>query len=148
MSHNKGFSLTEVLVTVGVFSILLGIGTISFSTIRMSSQLDLVAGEVRAELLRVQSEAINNIESGVYFEPGRFVYFTGGSYIEGATDNVENALPADVSITSITFDEGIAQFDPVTGYLENFTDPAQVVLSGGGETHTVFVNEWGMVAIE
>ncbi|MBI4137612.1 prepilin-type N-terminal cleavage/methylation domain-containing protein [Candidatus Roizmanbacteria bacterium] len=144
----SGYTLTELLVTLGVLTILLGIGTLSFTTLRFRNELDLVASQVRAELLRAQSEAINTIDSGVYFEPDRFVYFQGTSYTEGAPENEQTDLPSAVSIISITFTDSTATFDPVTGYLENFSDPAQVVLSGGGETHTVSVNEWGTIAIE
>ena len=143
-----GYSLTELLVTLGVLSILLGIGTLSFTTLRFRNQLSLVVAEVRAELLRAQSEAINTIDSGVYFESDRFVYFRGNSYVEGAPENEQTDIPSNMSITSITFTDGIATFDPVTGYLENFSDPAHVVLSGGAETRTVLVNEWGLIAIE
>ena len=144
----SGYTLTELLVTLGVLTILLGIGTLSFTTLRLKNELDLIAAEVRAGLLRAQSEAINNIDSGVYFETGRFVYFKGDAYMEGAPDNEETDLPPAVSISSITFTDNIATFDSVNGYLENFSSPAQVVLSGGAETHTISVNEWGLIAIE
>jgi prepilin-type N-terminal cleavage/methylation domain-containing protein len=147
MLYEKGYSLVELLVTIGVMSILLGIGTLGFTTIRIQSQIDLVAAEVRSEILRVQSEAKNGIHSGVHFEPSRYVYFVGDTYVEGSPENEENTFFSNVSFTSITFTDNMVMFDPVTGYLTNFADPSQAVISGSGATHAVSVNQWGTVAI-
>ena len=143
----QAFTLIELLLTIGVFSVLAGIGTAGFTSIRAYNQTDLVAAQIRSELLRVRSEALNDIDSGVYFESQRFVYFPGTSYVEEAVGNEETAIPNKLSLSTITFTDNTAIFDHIDGYLENYADPSHVVIQGQEGIHTVSVNEWGVIKI-
>jgi prepilin-type N-terminal cleavage/methylation domain-containing protein len=145
---NKAFSLIELLVVMGMMTVLVSIGGLSLAAVRTGSQLDLIASEVRSELLRVQAEIGNGNPSGVYFEGNRFVYFEGDTYTEGAATNEETILPTSMTFSSIDIPNSIVKFDNVTGNPINYVYPYQVVLSGsGGEEYIVSVNEWGVVEI-
>lgn len=149
VSWSKGFSLVELMVVLGMMSILLSIGGLSLANIRSDSQLDLIASQVKSELLRVQARTANNIPSGVYFEADRFVYFEGPDYVEGAITNEVTNMSSSISISNITFVDSIARFNKLTGYPESYADPSGVVIqeTGSGKTRTIGVNEWGVVDI-
>lgn len=147
---NKGYTLVELLLVMGIMTILLSIGSLSFAGIRNANQLDFIAAEVRSELMRAQTRSANGNPSGVYFEAGRFVYFEGNSYSEGAVGNQEYTMPSGLSLASITFVGQTAQFDQVTGQLLTFVDPSQVTVMYGasGVFRTVSVNRWGVVEVQ
>lgn len=146
---NNGYTLVELLLVMGIMSILLSVGGLAFAGIRNTSHIDYIAAEVRGELMRAQSRSANGNPAGVYFEPGRYVYFEGSSYSEGATGNEEYVLPSNTSFTSITFDANTAQFISTTGQLQTFSDPSAVIISlgGSGPTRTISVNRWGVVDV-
>ena len=147
---HKGYTLVELLLTIGVLGILLSIGGLAFAGIRNSNSIDSVAAEIRGELMRAQTRSLNGNPAGVYFEPTRYVYFEGAAYGEGDPGNEEHALSSQMSLASITFDSSTAQFDPLTGYLQVFTDSSRVVVQSwaSGPTRTISVNRWGVVDVQ
>jgi prepilin-type N-terminal cleavage/methylation domain-containing protein len=142
----KGFSLVELLVVVGMMAILLSIGGLSLSYVRTGSHVDLVASEIRSEIMRSQAETSNGHPSGVYFETNRYVYFEGTTYTEGAITNEENILPASLTLSDISLPSNTILFNNTTGNPLNFTSPFQVTLSGDGD-RVISVNEWGVVEV-
>jgi prepilin-type N-terminal cleavage/methylation domain-containing protein len=132
--RQKGFSLVELLVVLGMMTVLLSIGGLSFANIR----------------LRSRARTSNGIPSGVYFESGRFVYFEDTAYTEGDPDNDETTLPSSHTFSSITLSGNTAQFDHITGNLEDYTDPSEIVLTDiqTGQSKTISINKWGMIAIQ
>ena len=144
----KGFTLVELLVVMGMSMILLSIGGLSLAAVRSGSQIDLIASEVRSEMMRVQSETGNGFPSGMYFETDRYVYFEGASYTEGALTNEESTLPSGVTFSEIVFPSATVQFDNVTGNPLNFVSPYQVVVTDGSSSRTVSVNAWGVIEID
>ena len=144
----RGFSLVELLVVMGMMTILLSIGGLSLAAIRTGSQLDLIASEVRGEIMRVQAETINGYPSGVYFEGDRYVYFAGTSFTEGAPTNEESTLPGSLSFSDISLPDNTILFDSVTGNPAGFVSPYHVTVSDeSGEDRTVAVNAWGVVEV-
>lgn len=147
-TKQRGFSLVELLVVVGMSAILLSIGGLSLAAVRTGSQLDLIASEIRSEIMRVQAETSNGRPSGVYFENDRYVYFEGSGYTEGAPTNEESTLPTNLTFSDISFPGGIVQFNNVTGNPLNYANPFSVTLTNDyAEDRTIGVNEWGVVEV-
>ena len=71
----KGVSLVEFLVAIGIISILFTIGWLALPRWRTESELGLWASEIKVSLYQAQSQTVNGIPSGVYFETNRFVLF-------------------------------------------------------------------------
>ena len=145
---NKGFSLVELLVVMGMMTILLSIGGLSLAAVRTGSQLDLIASEVRSEIMRVQAETVNGYPSGIYFESGRYVYFQGTSYTEGAPTNEESTLSGSLTF-AISLPNDTVLFNSVTGNPSPFSSPYQVTISdASSEDRNIAVNAWGVVEVQ
>ena len=59
-------------------------------------------------------------------------------------------LPGGLSISAINFSGSILRFVPVSGYVDGFTLPSNVIIteSGTGKTRTIAVNELGVVKVQ
>ncbi|MBU2591976.1 MAG: prepilin-type N-terminal cleavage/methylation domain-containing protein [Patescibacteria group bacterium] len=149
MKRNKGIALTELLVVMSIMAILFAIGAMSLSSLERESHLDLVASEIKTSVYRAQSQTVNGIASGLYFENNRFVFFRGESFVEGDPGNWETALPASVQLTEINLFQGTLTFIKPTGYVNNYVSPAGVTLveTGTGKTRLITVNRLGLVQI-
>ena len=147
---NKGVTLPELLITMGIATILFAIGGVAFANLHSESQLDLFASEVKNVMHKAQARSLNNVPSGVYFESGRFAYFEGATFIEGNPLNEVVLLPGGLSISAINFSGSILRFVPVSGYVDGFTLPSNVIIteSGTGKTRTIAVNELGVVKVQ
>lgn len=145
-----GYTIIELLMVVALIAILASMGGVAFGSMRIRNQLNLSTEQVRTELLRARSREANGIEAGVYFESDRFVYFESASYSEGASGNLQTTLPGSITLSEITFVNDIATFDPLTGELENWSDPSRVVVTDvtTGKSKTVSVNQWGLVEVD
>lgn len=146
----RGVSLVELLVAIGIISILFTIGWLALPRRRTESELDLWATEIKVALYQAQSQTVNGIPSGVYFETNRFVLFKGSYFIESDPKNQENQLPANLNIASINLPSSTTAFEAVTGYVKNFVDPANVTLQdqNTGRMRIISINRVGMVEIE
>lgn len=146
----RGVSLVELLVAIGIISILFTVGWLALPRWRTESELDLWASEAKVSLYQAQSQTVNGIPSGVYFETGRFVLFQGDAFVEGNPKNQENQLPASLNIISISLPDSTVTFEKVTGYVKNFSDPANLTLQdqNTGRMRIISINEVGMAEVE
>lgn len=90
-SHQKGFTLLEILLSITILAVMGSIGSISFSSFRRDRQLELAASDITYMLRRAQSSAIAQENSngwGVHFHntasgADTFSTFYGDSYATG-----------------------------------------------------------------
>ena len=145
-----GVTLVELLVSLGIITVLATIGWLSLPNLEKESQLDLYASEVKFALYQTQSQTVNGLPCGVHFEPNRFVLFEGEAFAEGNPKNQEKILPTGLSLTSINLPNQSITFEKVTGLVKNFLAPTKLTLTDQqtGKTRLIIINRVGMVEIE
>lgn len=148
--QNKGVTLIELLLVMGLITMLFTIGGLSLSSLEKESQLDLLASEIKTSLLTAQSRTLNGMPAGVYFETEKFVLFSGDQFVNGNPENEVTDLPKGVVLTSNNFPSQTVTFVKITGYINNFSPPESVTLleEGTGKTRKVLLNRLGVVNIQ
>lgn len=146
----KGVTLVELLVVIGIISILFAIGWVSLPNIERESNLDAWATEIKDTLYQAQAQTINGTPSGVYFEAARFVLFEGDIFVEGNPANQQTNLTPNLQIASINLTNSTITFEGVTGYVKNFLAPANLTLQDQptGKTRLININRLGVVEVE
>lgn len=139
---NRGFSLVEVIVVLGVFALLAGISTATYSQFKTKSNLDIAVGSVveamrhaKANAEQVQGDA----KWGVEVLSNQIVVFKGSSY--GTRDtSADQTLNLPGGITA----SGLAEivFEKVTGTTATV---GTVTLSGSDGSKNISINEKGTI---
>lgn len=150
MKYQKGLTLVELLLVMGIATILFGLGGIAVSSLLKKDQLDYYVIEIKTSLYQAQTQSINNIPSGVYFEPTRFILFKGDSFKEGDLQNREELLPPTIRISSINLPNQSVTYENVSGYVKNFTSPASLNLidQETGKNHLILINRLGIIEVQ
>lgn len=140
----------ELLVVMGIVMILCSIGILTFGSLQKESSLDLVSSQIKTTIYKAQAQTINGIDSGVYFEQGRYVFFEGLEFVEGRPQNWEEALPDSLQIITINLPSRQILFSRVSGYVSNFLSPMDLTLlePSTGKIRIISVNKLGMVEIQ
>jgi len=140
----------ELLVVMGIVMILCSIGILTFGSLQKESGLDLVSSQIKTTIYKAQAQTINGIDSGVYFEQGRYVFFEGLEFAEGRPQNWEEALPDSLQIITINLPSRQILFSRVSGYVSNFLSPMDLTLlePSTGKIRIISVNKLGMVEIQ
>lgn len=140
----------ELLVVMGIVIILCSIGILTFGSLQKESSLDLVSSQIKTTIYKAQAQTINGIDSGVYFEQGRYVFFEGSEFVEGRPQNWEEALPDSLQIITINLPSRQILFSRVSGYVSNFLSPMDLTLlePSTGKIRIISVNKLGVVEIQ
>ncbi len=135
---NKGFTLIEVLVVIGLLIILLGAVVLadpSYVT-RQVSRSEVAT--VVSALQKARSQSMNNIGQkphGVYFDDANDYVIFSGTYDPGNANNIKLEKGTTVTITSAP--EKII-FEQISGN----TNAETVVFSDGKE---IKINQFGLI---
>jgi len=137
-----GFTLTEILVVIGMVSIFAAFGMFVSMDFYRSFSFRAEQNIAVSVLMKARSSALANIEEtthGVHFKPDRYILFQG-TYVDGNPLNEEILSAPTVTnsgITEVVFEQltGSASFDPpganiltITSGVKNFT----ITLNGEG----------------
>ena len=155
----KGFALTELLLSIGILAILMGLGTVVFSnwahqdrvTVEVRKLVNLI-NEARSKTLAGYtlggSSALN---FGLYFQNDRYFLFPGTSFNPDDAGNQEFLLPSSVKLSTIELVNDSLVFEKISGEVRNF-DPVQNYLIVGDTSANVekkiSVNQLGTVMVE
>ncbi len=144
MSKEYGFSLIEVLLSIAILSILVGIGAPRYHVLSVRNDLDIAINTIaqKAHRAQVLSEAASsNITWGVYIKSGSITLYKGASYAARDTTADEIAL-LPTTITPSASTEML--FQKITGTL---TAPVSLTLnSTTNESRTISINTKGTVS--
>lgn len=138
----RGFSLVELVVTIGIFSLFATISTSIFRTTYARSDLDIAAQSVASAFRHARTNAERSKEDsawGVKISPDSIVVFKGNAYAN-----------RDASVDqSLTFPRGVGAsglseivFNKVSGAPNS---PGTSTLSSAAGTREVSINEKGTV---
>lgn len=105
----RGFSLMEILVVMGLMAILATVAMRSLSGFRNEDSLVSASDIVRQTVEEARSLTLsskNDQQHGVHFESTQVVLFEGTTYSSSDPDNVVRPLPSSVTITDIDLSGG------------------------------------------
>ncbi len=105
----KGFTLIEILLTLGILAVVSTIGLVSLSNFNKDKALDAEVGKVLSLISKARSYTLSAREGsayGVHFEEKRVVLFKGLTYSSGTATNQIQALNAEVKIANTSLSGG------------------------------------------
>ncbi len=140
-SKDKGFTLIEVLVVMGIVAVLFAVGDlIDFGSLGRrtlgSEEVTLVS-----ILQRARSESMNNINAlphGVHVEEKNFVIFED-SYDEKDSSNQKIPRNTNIDISPLDYEVTFAQ---LSGNPDNTDD---ISISDKVQTKTIKISEMGLI---
>ena len=136
-----GFTLIEVLVVLGIFSVLASFGCLATMDFYKSYAFDAERSSVIAILQKARSQSlanINNTAYGVHFGSGQYVIFQGSVYNSSSAFNQN--IPAGFGITASGLTDIVfAQLSGDAGSGGNLT------LSDGKRLAEIYINSEGRI---
>jgi type IV fimbrial biogenesis protein FimT len=154
MSHNKGFTLVELMVTIAIVAVLAGLITPSFLQWIDRTKVKGDATNLRAAFESAKLRAIKHNTNVILTFPDATSYW---AYIDANKNNVrdtdetiifDKTLTAGVRITENTFTGSEMAFNP-RGMANGPSSTGTITLtSPGGKRYSVVVSSFGRVRME
>lgn len=118
----RGFTLVEMMVVIGIVSLLLVVGSVNIRSFQSRSQVTQAAEELASILREAQSRSmtvVNGQTHGIHFESGDGTYtlFEGTPFSQTNATNVKYSLDASIQFSNIALTGGGKDviFDKLTG---------------------------------
>ncbi len=144
VAARHGFTLIEVLMSVVIIGMLVGMSLPLYQSFQNRNELDIAAQGIASMLRRAQmySRGMNgDSQWGVHVETGSATLFKGASYVgRNPTYDETNVIPS-----SFTVSANDVLFIKFTG-APTFTGNVTVLTTPNNETRTVTINGQGTVS--
>ena len=150
---NSGYSLTELIVVIGVLGILFGLINISLTGFyRRPVQRginNVLTADIRSQQLKAMTGDSNggvNDSYGIYFSQNSYTLFKGSSYSPSESSNFIINLTEGMSFTNITFPASTIVFQKGNGEVVNWVSgesSVSIADSETGITTLVRINRYG-----
>jgi prepilin-type N-terminal cleavage/methylation domain-containing protein len=143
----KGFTLVELLVSIGILIVLFSIVTINISPLPsntlQNSNLDTLLADIKSQQTKAMS---SDSSTGIHFENGSYTMFKGATYIPGLTSNTIITLDSGIVFSNVTFPSSVIIFSAgsgdVSGYVAG-SDSFILASSVTSKSNTVKINKYG-----
>lgn len=124
----SGFTLIEIVITVGVATILMTIVTLSLFQSRASASLDTTADQLMSDVRQQQMAAMFGATSsaGVYddysirFDSSSYTLFPGDIYTSTNSANYVVPLDGALRFSATTFPSGVLTFSRLSGDVRTY----------------------------
>jgi prepilin-type N-terminal cleavage/methylation domain-containing protein len=158
MKNQKGFTLPELLITMGIIAILFGFVSINLIRLQRYSSLTTTVDTLVSDLNSQQNKAMTldtegrgtNDDYGIYFETSRYTLFHGSVYPPLDASNFIINLDPSLTFSSITFPSSSVIFSKGSGEtgLVNGSNTTTLTDSTNGEQKIINVNKYGSITIQ
>ncbi len=141
---NKGFTMIEVMLSLAIIAIIMGISTPIYQSFQVRNDLNITANTITQSLRRAQilSQAVDGDSTwGVDIRSGSITIYKGLSYA-GRDNTFDEIFVVPTSITPSGIN-GIV-FDKFTGFPQ--TTGTITLTSNNNETRLIIINSKGMVS--
>lgn len=154
-SKDKGFTLLELLMVIGVATILMGFVTINLVKVQHNTSVSAVTDTLIADLKNQQIKAMTGASTagsadnyGVFFSSSnKYTLFHGLTYNPADSTNYTVTLD-DNSQVSSTFQSNVVIFTHISGEVLNFSNAQNTITvknTSGGEQQTLTINKLGVI---
>lgn len=152
----KGMTIVELVLTVSIFSILVGIISINLLTTRTKATLHTTLTTITTHVKQQQKKAMflhtekgDTVDSyGIYFKPGEYILFQGSSYSPNDPSNFIVDLDDNLSFSTINLPNNTIVFATRSGEIMNFNGVQHsIVLTDqtSQEQKTIDMNKLGVI---
>jgi prepilin-type N-terminal cleavage/methylation domain-containing protein len=145
---NKGFTFIEVIISVAIMALLVGLSMAAFSSFAKREALGAAAGAAAAMLRDARAQTIASVggmQYGVRVEPDRFILFQGSTYASTSPTNRPFYFSARVKASS-TAQSFV--FERVTGDASSSGMIQVYLASEPSVKKSVVVQGTGLVSVE
>ena len=150
---NRGFSLAEMVVVIGILTTLIGIGTISLLSAQNKTSLGATIDVFMADMKEQQVKAMVGDTQGsgvlqpygIYFDSNKYTLFRG-TYLPSESSNFSINLPSNFRFDSSSRPEII--FERGSGEVYQFSNGSnQIIIQNivTGEIKTIKINRYGVI---
>jgi prepilin-type N-terminal cleavage/methylation domain-containing protein len=144
---NKGYTLIELLVSMGILLVLFTLTTVNISPLPsntlQSTNLDVLLADIRSQ----QTLSMSNDSSyGVHLESGSYTLFKGGTYTQGLSSNTIISLDSGITLSGITFPGSVIVFSRGSGDVAGYTtgaDSFTLESSATNKSSVIRINKYG-----
>lgn len=148
--HQKGFTLTELLVVLFVMGVIAALSVVSFKDFNERQTLRVASQDVYTALIDARGDTLaseNDSVYGVHIDANQIVRFVGASYDPNSASNATSTLLAPVAATSsLTGGSADIVFARLTG---KASATGTIMLHTNGEaTTTITINASGLIEKE
>lgn len=149
MRFRLGFTFIELLIVLGIMSIIALVALPFFSNSISRNDLQTSAWQLANDLRRARSAAMaaqSNSAWSVHLQSDRHVLFVGTTYNASDPNNLITLLPATITLSAITLNGGGSdvRFSKIKGQTTDF-GTITVMDNNSGDTIVVSVNAAGHI---
>lgn len=140
----KGFTLTEILIVIGLVGIFAAFGMFVSMDFYRSFSFRAEQSIAVSILMKARSRALANVEEsthGVHFETDKYVLFQGTPYVAGHPNNEDINIAPTVSTSGLTE----VTFDQLTGKATLTPGGAILTITSGAKSAVITINDEGRI---
>lgn len=154
--EQKGFTFPELIIVMGIISMILGISAMSMLSVQIKTSLtaatDTIISDIKIQqikaMLGITDQGLIPSDYGVYFEQDRYTLFYGSSYLPNNPDNFSIKLEQGLEFSDITFPNSTLIFTKGSGEVAGFIDGADIInlkKVAQADKKTITINRYGII---
>lgn len=154
-NYRAGFTLVELMVTIAIFSMLVGVGAFSLIGAQhqseLASDLNTFLSDVKDQQVKAMTGDTDGESSsqkyGIYFSTNGYTLFTGSSYNPAATSNYVVTFPTGIELQTINLPGSTLIFNgdgTIDGY-SSTQNSVTLVNTNSSDQKTVNFNKLGVI---
>lgn len=157
MEKKAGFTLPEIIITVGIAAVLLALGTANIFNAKHKASLTTTIQTLVTDLNQQRTKAmVGDTEGrstsdsyGIYFTANSYVLFHGASYSSSDTYNYTVSAGDSAQFTNITLPQSQIVFASGSGQFVSYADGSntlRITNSTTNEYKTITINKFGTIS--
>ncbi|HYK08689.1 MAG TPA: type II secretion system protein [Candidatus Eisenbacteria bacterium] len=152
----NGFTFPEIIIVMGIVTILLGFITFNLlraqSSSSLASTLDTLITDIKNQQIKAMTGDTEGRDSpdryGIHFTASQYVLFHGASYNASDTSNVTVSLDSNLDFASNTFPNGNIIFLQTSGEVSSYSATTNSIVlqtTTDNQSKTLTINKYGVI---